>query len=179
MGKLYKEAGYNPASGCLPMVLQMMVLFALYNVFNNHFEFRGASFIRGWIDDLSVGDCLFSWEKQIPLISQFTMNTFRLLPFIYTGSQLLNGLITQYGNAAGASQGSMKFMMYGMPLMFFFLFYNVPSGLLLYWTVSNILQIGQQVIINKMTARKRQELEASKPRVIDRAMGGKKKKGRR
>ncbi|MBQ9538811.1 MAG: membrane protein insertase YidC [Treponema sp.] len=178
MGKLYKEAGYNPASGCLPMVLQMMVLFALYNVFNNHFEFRGASFIRGWIDDLSVGDCLFSWEKQIPLISQFTMNTFRLLPFIYTGSQLLNGLITQYGNAAGASQGSMKFMMYGMPLMFFFLFYNVPSGLLLYWTVSNILQIGQQVIINKMTARKRQELEASKPRVIDRAMGGKKKKGR-
>ncbi len=180
MSKLYKEAGYNPASGCLPMVLQMMVLFALYNVFNNHFEFRGASFIHGWIDDLSVGDSLFSWEQQIPFISQFTMNTFRLLPFIYTGSQLLNGVITQYGNAAGANQGSMKFMMYGMPLMFFFLFYNVPSGLLLYWTVSNILQIGQQVIINKITAKKRQELEASKPRAIDKAMGGrKKKKGRR
>ena len=179
MGKLYKEAGYNPASGCLPMVLQMMVLFALYNVFNNHFEFRGASFIHGWIDDLSVGDSLFTWDKPIPLISSFTMNTFRLLPFIYTGSQLLNGLITQYGNAAGASQGSMKFMMYGMPLMFFFLFYNVPSGLLLYWTVSNILQIGQQMIINRITAKKRLELEAAKPRTVDRAMGGKKKKGRR
>ncbi|MBP5463595.1 MAG: membrane protein insertase YidC [Treponema sp.] len=180
MGKLYKEAGYNPASGCLPMVLQMMVLFALYNVFNNHFEFRGASFIHGWIDDLSVGDSLFSWKQQIPFISQFTMNTFRLLPFIYTGSQLLNGLITQYGNAAGANQSSMKFMMYGMPLMFFFLFYNVPSGLLLYWTVSNVLQIGQQMIINKIMAKKRAELEASKPRVIDKAMGGKKKKkGRR
>lgn len=179
MGKLYKEAGYNPASGCLPMVLQMMVLFALYNVFNNHFEFRGASFIHGWIDDLSVGDSLFTWERQIPFISQFMMNTFRLLPFIYTGSQLLSGVITQYGNPAGASQSSMKFMMYGMPLMFFFLFYNVPSGLLLYWTVSNILQIGQQVIINKITERKRRELEASKPRVIDKAMGSRKKKGRR
>ncbi|MBP5156412.1 MAG: YidC/Oxa1 family membrane protein insertase [Treponema sp.] len=66
-----------------------------------------------------------------------------------------------------------------MPLMFFFLFYNVPSGLLLYWTVSNILQIGQQVIINKITAKKKRELEASKPRVIDKAMGGRKKKGRK
>ncbi len=179
MGKLYKEAGYNPASGCLPMVLQMMVLFALYNVFNNHFEFRGASFIHGWIDDLSVGDQLFAWDAQIPFISSFTMNTFRLLPFIYTGSQLLNGVITQYGNAAGANQSSMKFMMYGMPLMFFFLFYNVPSGLLLYWTVSNILQIGQQMIINKIMAKKRLELEAAKPRTVDKAMGGKKKKGRR
>ncbi len=179
MGKLYKEAGYNPASGCLPMILQMMVLFALYNVFNNHFEFRGASFIRGWIDDLSVGDSLFTWKEQIPLLSSFTMNTFRLLPFIYTGSQLLNGVITQYGNAAGASQSSMKFMMYGMPIMFFFLFYNVPSGLLLYWTVSNILQIGQQILINKITAKQKLALEASKPRSIDKAMGSRKKKRRR
>lgn len=178
MGKLYKEAGYNPASGCLPMILQMMVLFALYNVFNNHFEFRGASFIRGWIDDLSVGDIICVWDSQIPFISSFTMNTFRLLPFIYTGSQLLNGVITQYGSAAGAGQKSMKFMMYGMPLMFFFLFYNVPSGLLLYWTVSNILQIGQQMIINKITAKKRLELAATKPHAVDKAMNGKKKKGK-
>ncbi len=160
VGKLYKEAGYNPASGCLPMVLQMVVLFSLYNVFNNYFEFRGASFIKGWIDDLSVGDSVLTWEKNIPFISGFTMNTLRILPIIYTGSQLLNGVITQYGGAAGAqSQSSMKFMMYGMPLMFFFLFYNVPSGLLLYWTVSNILQIGQQVVINGMTKKKRAELE--------------------
>lgn len=175
MGKVYKEAGYNPASGCLPMVLQMLVLFAMYSVFNNHFEFRGASFIPGWIDDLSVGDSLFKWKAQIPLLSEFSMNTFRLLPFIYTGSQLFNGLITQYGNTAGASQSSMKFMMYGMPIMFFFLFYNVPSGLLLYWTVSNVLQIGQQLILNNIMKSKRAELVKSKPRVIDTAMGGRKK----
>lgn len=166
--KLYKQTGYNPAAGCLPMVLQMLVLFALYNVFNNYFEFRGASFIKGWIDDLSVGDKIFTWERQIPFLSGFTMNTLRLLPFIYTGSQLLNGLITQYGNAgmAGQSQAQMKFMMYGMPLMFFFMFYNVPSGLLLYWTVSNILQIGQQMIINKMV--KKSKAESENVKVLDR-----------
>lgn len=158
--KLYKQSGYNPAAGCLPMIIQMFVLFALYNVFNNYFEFRGASFIPGWIDDLSVGDKILTWEKNIPFISGFTMNTLRLLPFIYTGSQLLNGVITQYGNAAGMagqSQGQMKFMMYGMPLLFFFMFYNVPSGLLLYWTVSNVLQIGQQAIINNLVNKSKNE----------------------
>ncbi len=181
MGKLYKEAGYNPASGCLPMVLQMVVLFALYNVFNNYFEFRGASFIKGWIDDLSVGDKIFTWNKEIPLISQFTMNTLRLLPFVYTASQLLNGVITQYGNAAAAAQNqaSMKMMMYGMPIFFFFLFYNVPSGLLLYWTVSNVLQIGQQLLINNMTKKKRAEMEqrkTGKMQVFRASKGGKKRR---
>jgi membrane protein insertase Oxa1/YidC/SpoIIIJ len=94
---LYKESGYNPMSGCLPMILQMIILFALYNVFNNYFEFRGASFIPGWIDDLSVGDSVWSWEKQIPLITAFTQNNLRLLPIIYTVSQLFNGKITQHG----------------------------------------------------------------------------------
>lgn len=158
--KLYKKVGFNPASGCLPMVLQMIVLFAMYNVFNNHFEFRGAGFIHGWIDDLSVGDGIWTWNRNIPFISSFTQNTLRLLPFIYTISQLLNGKITQYGgaNLGGSQQSQMMFMMYGMPLLFFFMFYNVPSGLLLYWTVSNILQIGQQLIINKIIAGKKAEI---------------------
>ena len=178
--KLYKQAGYNPAAGCLPMVLQMVVLFAMYRVFNNYFEFRGASFVKGWIDDLSVGDKLVTLTFNIPWLG----STLRLLPFVYTGSQLLNGLITQYGNAAmnTQSQASMKFMMYGMPLMFFFLFYNVPSGLLLYWTVSNILQIGQQLIINRMVKSKKEQLANAKPVVVHPSSsgkkGGKKKKRR-
>ena len=66
------------------------------------------------------------------------------------------------GTAAGAgsSAGQMKFMMYGMPLIFFFLFYNAPSGLLLYWTVSNIIQMGQQLIINKFMRQKKAEIAA-------------------
>ena len=179
--KLYKEAGYNPASGCLPMILQMIILISVYNMFNNHFEFRGASFIAGWIDDLSVGDRIFSWDAQIPVISSFTQNTLRLLPFIYTGSQLINGKITQYGGAgAGNSQtqSTMWFMMYGMPILFFFMFYNVPSGLLLYWTTSNILQIGQQIVINSVMKKKRAELKTNAPAVnknAEKFKNGKKK----
>ncbi|MCR5081059.1 MAG: membrane protein insertase YidC [Treponema sp.] len=164
MQKLYKEAGYNPMSGCLPMIFQMIILFALYNVFNNYFEFRGALFIKGWIEDLSVGDSILSWKTQIPFISAFTMNQLRLLPFIYTVSQLLNGKISQFANPA-ASNGQMKFMMYGLPLIFFFLFYNVPSGLLLYWAVSNILQIGQQLVINSIMKKKRAEIALSEKKV--------------
>ena len=63
--KLYQETGFNPMSGCLPMIFQMMALFAMFNLFNNYFEFRGAGFIKGWIDDLSVGDSVWSWNKNI------------------------------------------------------------------------------------------------------------------
>lgn len=164
MQKLYQQAGYNPASGCLPMIFQFLVLFAMYNLFNNYFEFRGANFIPRWIPDLSTGDSVWSWEKEIPVISGFTGNHLRLLPIIYTATQLLSGKITQFGQTPGQgqSEATMKFMMYGMPLMFFFLFYNAPAGLLLYWLTSNILQIFQQLIINKMMAEKKAEISVNK-----------------
>ena len=159
--KLYQQAGYNPASGCLPMLFQFLVLFAMYNLFNNYFEFRGAMFIPHWIPDLSTGDVIKTFNFNIPLLG----NQLRLLPVIYVATQLLSGKITQYGQttAPGQSQATMKFMMYGMPLMFFFMFYNAPSGLLLYWLTSNVLQIFQQLIINKMMKEKRAEKEAGKP----------------
>lgn len=177
--KLYKESGYNPVSGCLPMILQMFILFALYNVFNNYFEFRGASFIKGWIDDLSEGEYIWSWKREIPLLSSFSQNKLRLLPIIYTLSQLVTGKITQYGGAGTAqSQSQMKFMMYGMPIFFFFILYNVPSGLLIYWIVSNVLQMVQQLLINSYMKKKRLELVTDKP-VLDKNTlkfkGGKKK----
>lgn len=144
--KLYKEIGYNPMSGCLPLVFQFVILFAMYNLFNNYFEFRGASFIPGWIDDLSAGDHIGkSFAAGLPILG---WNTIRILPVIYVISQLLFGKITGNGGTAGANAGQMKMMMYGMPLLFFFLFYNAPSGLLLYWTVSNLIQLGQQLYIN-------------------------------
>ncbi|WP_407429535.1 membrane protein insertase YidC [Treponema sp.] len=152
--KMYKEIGYNPMSGCLPMIFQFVILFAMYNLFNNYFEFRGASFIKGWIDDLSQGDHVGPiFETGLPFLG---WNQIRILPVIYVISQLLFGKITQNGGtaAAGQSNGQMKMMMYGMPIMFFFLFYNAPAGLLLYWTVSNIFQLGQQILINKMMKNK-------------------------
>ncbi len=161
--KLYQQAGYNPASGCLPMLFQFLVLFAMYNLFNNYFEFRGAMFIPHWIPDLSTGDIVKTFNFNIPLLG----NQLRILPVIYVATQLLSGKITQYGQttAPGQSQATMKFMMYGMPLMFFFLFYNAPSGLLLYWLTSNVLQIFQQLIINKMMKEKRAEKDAGAAKV--------------
>ena len=157
--KLYKEAGYNPVSGCLPMLFQFLILFAMYNLFNNYFEFRGAMFIPNWIPDLSVGDSVKTLNFNIPALG----NQIRILPVIYVVSQLLFGKITQSFQPMGTnqSQASMKMMMYGMPLFFFFIFYNAPAGLILYWTVSNIFSLFQQIIINKMMAAKRAEIAAS------------------
>jgi len=155
--KMYKETGYNPVSGCLPMLFQFIVLFAMYNLFNNYFEFRGASFIPGWIPDLSVGDSIHSFGFNIPFIG----NQLRILPIIYVISQLLFGKITQNGGmGTGASATQMKIMMYGMPIFFFFIFYNAPSGLLLYWTVSNVIQMVQQIMINKLMSAKKAEMAA-------------------
>ena len=160
MAKIYKDNGYNPMSGCLPMLVQFLILFAMYNLFNNYFEFRGSSFIPNWIEDLSSGDSIYTLKFDIP----FFGNQVRILPFIYLASQLLFGKITGNGGTAapGTSQAQMQMMMYVMPVMFFVMFYNAPSGLLLYWTVSNIFQMGQQIIINKTMKQKKAELAAKK-----------------
>ena len=155
MGKFYKEAGYNPLSGCLPLLIQFPLIFAMFNLFNNYFEFRGAMFIPGWIPDLSVGDSIYIFPSTIPLIGGSAL---RLLPIIYVASQLLFTKITQTASANAAGGNSMKLMMYGMPLFFFFMFYSAPAGLLLYWTVSNFLQLIQQMFINKMMHAKRVEM---------------------
>ncbi len=145
LAKFYKESGYNPLSGCLPLLIQFPLIFAMYNLFNNYFEFRGAMFIPGWIPDLSRGDSVMLFPFSLPFLG----DNLRILPIIYVVSQLLFGKVTQTPTA-NQQNSSMKFMMYGMPLVFFFLFYNAPAGLLLYWTFSNVLTLGQQVIINRM-----------------------------
>lgn len=160
LAKFYKESGYNPMSGCLPMIVQFLIIFAMYNLFNNYFEFRGASFIPNWIPDLSAGDSIYRFKKSIP----FFGNQLRILPIIYLASQLFYGKITQNGGTAavGSTKVQMNMMMYGMPVIFFFLFYNAPSGLLLYWTVSNLFQMGQQIVINKTMKEKRAGMSVKK-----------------
>ena len=157
--KIYKEANYNPASGCLPLIFQFLIIFAMYNLFNNYFEFRGASFIPGWIPDLTAGDSVYTFEGNgIWLLG----NHIRILPVVYVASQILFSIITQATNAT-ANGMSMKIMTYGMPIFFFFLFYNAPSGLLIYWITSNVFQMIQQFIINAMMKSKKAEMENKVP----------------
>jgi YidC/Oxa1 family membrane protein insertase len=158
MAALYKTEGYNPLSGCFPLLIQMPIFFAMYNLFNNHFDLRGAMFIPGWIPDLSVAESIFSFAPaRIPLLG---WSDIRLLPFIYVGSQLLYGKVTQTPDQKGNAQ--MKMMLYMMPIMFFFILYNVPSGLLVYWIMSNVLTMVQQMIINKHLAQKKAEINGGK-----------------
>ena len=157
MAKLYQETGYNPLSGCLPLLIQLPLVIAMFNLFNNYFEFRGAMFIPGWIPDLSVGDSVYTLKFNLPLLG----NHIRLLPIIYLVSQLVYGKITS-ATTSGGNAGNMKLMMYVMPVIFFFLFYSAPSGLLIYWTVSNFLTLVQQVILNKMMKKQKAELQVKK-----------------
>jgi len=175
MAEFYKKEGYNPLSGCLPMVIQIPIFFAMYNLFNNHFDLRGAMFIPGWIPDLSVPEAIYNFPNnfRLPLLGWTAL---RLLPFIYVGSQLLYGMVTQTPDQKGNSQ--MKIMLYVMPIAFFFILYDVPSGLLLYWIMSNLLTLVQQVIINKYVKSKKAVVIAEEPRPVI-APGGPRKNGKK
>jgi YidC/Oxa1 family membrane protein insertase len=156
MGALYKKEGYNPISGCLPMLIQMPIFFAMYNLFNTHFDLRGAMFIPGWIPDLSLPESIWNFAPfRIPLLG---WSALRALPFIYVASQLLYGKVTQTPDQQGNAQ--MKMMLYVMPVMFFFILYDVPSGLLVYWIMSNVLTLIQQLTLNKYLAKRKGILTA-------------------
>ncbi|MGN1164535.1 MAG: membrane protein insertase YidC [Candidatus Ornithospirochaeta sp.] len=157
MAKLYKEEGINPMGSCLPMLLQFPIFIGLYGLLNKDFSLRGAMFIPGWITDLSIPETVFTLPFNIPFIG----SAIHLLPIIYTASMIFSMKITQSGTSGqGANKGMTWFMTYGMSIMFFFILYNAPSGLLVYWTMSNFLAILQQVYTNKKTvAGFRKEIE--------------------
>lgn len=167
MAKLYKETGYNPASGCLPLLIQFPILIAMYNLFNNYFEFRGAMFIPGWIPDLSMGDNI---GVVVPLLNR----DLHILPIIYLISQFISTKIMQDTSPTPQQSASMKYMFYAMPLMFFFVIYDSPSGLILYWTLSNLLQLVQQVILNKLVKEKQKESANSGLKLVKPQNNGKK-----
>ncbi|MDR2596119.1 MAG: membrane protein insertase YidC, partial [Treponema sp.] len=163
MAVFYQKEGYNPISGCLPMLLQIPIFFAMYNLFNNHFDLRGAEFIPGWIPDLSLPEAIWNFPEgfRLPLIG---WTAIRALPFIYVGSQLIYGKVTQMPGQQSNSQ--MKMMLYVMPIAFFFILYNVPSGLLIYWIFSNVLTLAQQVMINRYIIAKKAQMQGEGEPVI-------------
>jgi YidC/Oxa1 family membrane protein insertase len=152
MMKLYKEAGVNPLGGCLPLLLQMPVFIALYNVLRNTIELRGAPFAL-WINDLSSPDVLFSFGATIPFIG----SEFHLLPILMGGAMVLQTKLGGSPTGEGAPAAQTKMMSTMMPIMFTVIFYGMPSGLVLYWLVNNILSIVQQYYVHKEIEREEQE----------------------
>ncbi|MCR5761078.1 MAG: membrane protein insertase YidC [Sphaerochaetaceae bacterium] len=165
---LYKENGVSTLGGCLPMLIQFPILIAFYGLLNKHFELRGAMFIPGWITDLSVPETIATLGFSIPFIG----NEIHLLPIIYTVSMIFSMKFTQASNAnsAGPNKSTTWLMTWGMPIMFFFVLYSAPSGLLLYWTVQNALSILQQVYTNSKVFKDGLQKESAKPKKESKAV---------
>lgn len=129
---LYKEKGVNPVGGCLPMILQMPLLFALYWVFRNTIELRGEPFIW-WITDLSMPDTIFTLPFNIPMYG----NKFNILPILMGVSMLFQQKMTM-------KDPKQKMMVYMMPVFMILIFNKLSSGLNLYYTLFNFLSMAQQ-----------------------------------
>ena len=143
--KLYQEYGVNPVGGCLPMLLQMPIWFALYRFFPASIEFRQAGFL--WATDLSSYDAFFKLPFDIPMlgghISLFTiLYTISMIGYTYYNSKIM----TQASTGNEEMMKMMKIMQYAMPFMFFFFFNNYASGLTAYLFFSNLMTIAQTVV---------------------------------
>lgn len=141
---LYKTYKVNPMSGCLPMIIQIPVFFALFRILGSAIELRHAPFML-WINDLSAPDRLFTFPFNIPLMTPPA--GIPVLTLLMGASMFIQQKMTP--TPGDPSQA--KIMMF-LPIIFTFMFINFPSGLVLYWLVNNILSIGQQYRIQKRPA---------------------------
>ena len=139
--ELYKEHKVNPLSGCLPLLLQMPIFFALYQALIRSVALRGAHF--WWITDLSSPDKLFVFKNSIPLVG----NQLNILPILMAIGMFVQQKISM-GKATSEAAQQQKIMMIVMPIMFGVIFYQMPSGLVLYWFVNSMLMLGYQFRIN-------------------------------
>jgi len=143
LSKLYKEAGASPLGGCLPLLLQMPVFFALYTVLRFSLDMRQAYFV-GWLRDLSEPDPYYI----LPILMGIFMIVQQLM------MKPKKAQLEQMDEKQQAMQSSQKMMAWIMPVILFFVFKSMPAGLVLYWTVFNILSIIQQYYLQKHLNKK-------------------------
>jgi len=142
LGRIYKEAGVNPLGGCLPVVLQMPLLFAMFYVFRSSIQLRQHGFL--WAKDLSVPDSILDLGFSIPLYGDHIA----LFPILMGGAVYLQQKITP----TAQSNDQMKAMMYIFPVMMLLFFNNLPAGLGLYYLMFNVFSIAQTFYINKTSS---------------------------
>ncbi len=135
MMRMYKENKVNPLGGCLPLLLQMPFFFGLYSALINSIDMWNAPFML-WMKDLSMPDTVFA-------VSGFNIN---ILPLLMTVSTI----IQQKQTMVDTGNQQQKMMMYMMPVILLFIFWTMPSGLVLYWLLQNLYQILNQTIVNRI-----------------------------
>lgn len=143
LSKLYKEAGTSPVAGCLPLILQMPIFFSLYSVLRYSLDMRNAHFVF-WLKDLS--------EPDPYMVLPILMGIFMVLQSLLMQPPKQN--IEQMDDKQKMAAQNAKMMTWVMPIVMFFIFRNMPAGLVLYWTVFNILSVGQQYYLMKHLKQK-------------------------
>jgi YidC/Oxa1 family membrane protein insertase len=138
--KLYQQAGVNPFSGCIPLLLQMPILFSMFYLFPNSIDLRQQPFL--WAEDLSTYDSILNLPFAIP----FYGNHVSLFVLLMTASQLV---YTWQNNQISSVQGPMKSMSYIMPVIFMFVLNAFSAGLSFYYFVSNLITFAQQAVIKR------------------------------
>ncbi len=141
--KLYKENKVNPMGGCLPLLLQMPFFFALYSALINSIDLWNAPFML-WMQDLSMPDTILT-------VSGYDLN---ILPLLMTVTTILQ----QKQTTADTGSQQQKMMMYMMPVILLFVFWTMPSGLVLYWFLQNLYQVLNQFVVNKIGERKKKKI---------------------
>jgi len=139
--ELYSLAGASPFGGCLPMLLQMPILIAMFTFFPSCIELRGQAFL--WAKDLSAPDKIVEWTGQIPFITNYFGNHLSLFCLLMTVTNIAYTYITMKSQNQSNSMPGMKWMMYLMPLMFLVFFNNYASGLSYYYFISLLITILQ------------------------------------
>jgi YidC/Oxa1 family membrane protein insertase len=138
--KLYQQAGVNPFSGCIPLLLQMPILLAMFYLFPNSIDLRQQHFL--WAEDLSTYDSILNLPFTIPFYGSHVS----LFVLLMTASQLV---YTWQNNQMTSVQGPMKSMQYFMPVIFMFVLNSFSAGLSFYYFVSNLITFAQQAIIKR------------------------------
>ncbi len=139
---LYREHKVNPLGGCLPLLLQIPIFFALYQALIRSIALKGAHFL--WVKDLSEPDRAFLMPLSLPMLG----NEINILPILMVVVMFIQQKITS--NTTGMAQSEQqKFMLILMPLVFLFIFYRMPAGLVLYWLVNSLLMLIYQFRINR------------------------------
>ena len=163
---LYSRAGASPFSGCLPMLLQLPILVAMFNFFPSAIELRGEPFL--WAKDLSAPDAIVSWSAHIPFISSTFGNHISLFCLLMTVVNIIYTRINMQNQPGGNSMPGMKWMMYLMPVMFLVFFNNYAAGLSYYYFLSLLITIVQTYIFRKVVdedkVRAAMKENAKKPR---------------
>jgi YidC/Oxa1 family membrane protein insertase len=141
LGRIYKEAGVNPLGGCLPVLLQMPLLYAMFYVFRSSIQLRQQGLL--WVKDLSIPDSILDFGFSIPMYGDHIA----VFPMLMAVTVFVQQKITP----TAQTNEQMKIMVYMFPAMMLLFFNNMPAGLGLYYLMFNVFSVAQQFYINKTT----------------------------